>query len=165
MRLRISIPAAPATERLLECLHDPAQEPDAVGAVDDAVVVRERQRQHEARHELPGLRCRNRFGACRAKCRGSPLPGALTIGVKNVPPMPPRFEMLKQPPCISSSEIFARARFLRQLRELGGDLHHVLLVGVPDDRHEQAAVGVDGDADVDVFLDDDLVVRRDRSTS
>src|SRR2546426_903363 len=37
--------------------------------------------------------------------------GALTIGVKYVPPMAPRFEMLKQPPCISSSEIFLLRAF------------------------------------------------------
>src|SRR5205807_3100082 len=29
--------------------------------------------------------------------------GAFTMGVKAVPPIPPRLEMLKQPPCISSA--------------------------------------------------------------
>ena len=64
--------------------------------------------------------------------------------------MPPRFEMLKQPPCISSSEILRVARLLRQLRELDRQLDDVLLIGVADDRHQQPAIGVDGDADVHV---------------
>ena len=39
-------------EWLLERLRDPAQEADAVGAVDDAVIVGERERQQLARREL-----------------------------------------------------------------------------------------------------------------
>ena len=45
---------------------------------------------------------------------------------------------------------------LRQLLELDGDLRDVLRVGVADHRHEQTAIGVDRDADVDVLLVDDL---------
>ena len=40
-------------ERLLERFDDPAQEADAVGAVDHPVIVGQRQRQHEPRRELP----------------------------------------------------------------------------------------------------------------
>src|SRR4051812_45919380 len=36
-------------ERLFECLGAPAQESCRVGAVDDAMIVGERQRQHQAR--------------------------------------------------------------------------------------------------------------------
>ena len=64
--------------------------------------------------------------------------------------------MLMPPPLISSSVSFFVARLLRQLLDLDGDLRDVLLVGVADHRHEQAAIGVHGDADVDVFLVDDL---------
>ena len=32
--------------------------------------------------------------------------GALMIGVKAVPPMPPRLEIVKQPPCISADVSF-----------------------------------------------------------
>ena len=35
--------------------------------------------------------------------------GALMIGVKAVPPIPPRLEIVKQPPCISDSSPSARA--------------------------------------------------------
>ena len=48
----------------------------------------------------------------------------------------------------------AGARLLGELAELGGELEHALLVDVADDRHQQAAIGVDGDADVEVLLED-----------
>ena len=35
------------------------------------------------------------------------------MGVKAVPPMPPRLEMVKQPPCISAAVIFLLARASR----------------------------------------------------
>src|SRR5262245_1000344 len=42
-------------ERLFERLDDPSQEADTVGAVDHTVVVGQRQRQHQPRHEGPIL--------------------------------------------------------------------------------------------------------------
>src|SRR5260370_2991140 len=39
-------------KRLLECFRDPAQEAGGVGAVDEAMVVGERERQNEPRLEL-----------------------------------------------------------------------------------------------------------------
>ena len=68
--------------------------------------------------------------------------------------MPPRLVMVKQPPCISSSESLPARAFSASWRELGRELQHALLVDVADDRHQQAAIGVDGDADVDVLLED-----------
>ena len=47
--------------------------------------------------------------------------GQLTIGVKQVPPMPPRFVIVKPPPCISSSDSLP-ARLLGQLGELDGEI-------------------------------------------
>ena len=61
---------------------------------------------------------------------------------------------MKLPPCISSSESLPVARLLGELAELRGELEDALLVDVADDRHQQAAIGVDGDADVDVLLED-----------
>ena len=43
----------------------------------------------------------------------------------------------------------AGARLLRRLRQLDRQLDDALAIDVADDRHEQAALGVDGDADVD----------------
>ena len=148
-------------ERLLERFDDPAQEADAVGAVDDAVIVGERQRQHEAAARTDRSPCCRPVRYVPREMPRIATSGALTIGVNDVPPMPPRFEMLKQPPCISSSEILRDARLLGQLRQLRRRSGCMFFcVRVPDDRHQQAAIGVDGDADVDVLLDDHLVVRQ-----
>ena len=48
------------------------------------------------------------------------------IGVNAVPPMPPRLEMVKQPPCISRRLQLAGARLLGELGELARDLVDVL---------------------------------------
>ena len=154
-------------ERLLERLDDPAQEADAVRAVDDAVIVGERERQHHAaaRTRRPRRSTGCQTGSMRA--RETPrmaTSGALTIGVKKLPPMPPRFEMLKQPPCISSSEIFRVRAFSASCDSSTEICDDVLRVGVANHRHEQATIGVHGDADVDVLLVDDLARRRCRST-
>src|SRR5207245_7033259 len=52
---------------------------------------------------------------------------------------------------------FAAARLLGELRQLDGDLDDVLGVGVANDRHKEAAIRIDGDADVHVLLEDDLL--------
>ena len=48
-------------------------------------------------------------------------------------------------------------RLLGGLRDLVGELRKIFLVDVANHRHEQAAIGVDGHADVHVLLVDDLV--------
>ena len=48
------------------------------------------------------------------------------------------------------------ARLLGELRQFGREFDDVLLVDVANDRHQQAAIGVDRDADVDVLLVDDF---------
>ena len=85
--------------------------------------------------------------------------GALTIGVKYVPPMPPRLLMVKRSALHLVERQLARLRLLGDLLQLRRELHDVLLVHVADHRHEQAGLGVDRDADVDVLLEDDLFVR------
>ena len=76
-------------------------------AVDHAVVVGQRQRQHQARHELPS--CYTGFMLDRDTPRIA-TSGALMMGVKAVPPMPPRLEIEKQPPCMSAAVIFFSLR-------------------------------------------------------
>ena len=144
---------------LLDRFADPAQEADAVGAVDHPVIVGQRQRQHEARREAAGrlvvdrlhprardaedrdfrrVDDRREVGAADAAEVGDAEAAALHFLERDL----------------------AAARLLRQLRELHRQLHDVLLIRVADDRHEQPAIGVHGDADVDVFLDDDFVGRQ-----
>ena len=80
--------------------------------------------------------------------------GALTIGVKSVPPMPPRLEIVKEPPCMSAGAELAVARLLRERAELLAELVDALAVDVLDHRHDQAVRRVDRDADVVVLLED-----------
>ena len=77
--------------------------------------------------------------------------GALMIGVNAVPPMPPRLEIVKHPPCISSAVSLPRARLLAQRRQLARELEHVLAVGVVDHRHHEPARCVRREPDVDVL--------------
>ena len=91
--------------------------------------------------------------------------GQLTIGVNDVPPMPPRFVIVKPPPCISSSDSLPVRAFSESLGQLDGQIEDALLIDVADHRHQQPAIGVHGDADVDGLLVDDLVPRRRRSRS
>ena len=98
-------------KRLLEAFANPSQKPCGVRPVDDPVIIGQRQGQDLARSELSVVvigqvddRLTPRMAAW----------GQRTIGVKAVPPMPPWFEMLKVPPCISSGFIFLlRARSAR----------------------------------------------------
>ena len=87
--------------RLLDRLDDPAEEAHGVGAVDDPVVVRERQRQQLPRLEL--VRTRHTDSMMPRETPRIATSGQLTIGVKYVPPMPPRLEIVMPPPLISSS--------------------------------------------------------------
>ncbi len=83
--------------------------------------------------------------------------GALTMGVNDVPPMPPSDEMVKVAPYMSppfSSPSRARALEIAQLL---GDLDDALAVGILDDRNDEAVGRVGGEADVVVVLADQLV--------
>jgi hypothetical protein len=67
-----------------------------VRTVDDAVVVAERERQDQARHEFLAVPHRLHRRACDTPRIATS--GALMIGVNEVPPMPPSEEIEKQPP-------------------------------------------------------------------
>ena len=71
--------------------------------------------------------------------------------------MPPSDEIEKHPPLMSAGRQLAVARLLRELAHLVRDLEHALLVGVLDDRHDQAVRRVGGEADVEVLLQDELL--------
>ena len=86
--------------------------------------------------------------------------GELTIGVNDVPPMPPRLVIVKHAALHLVERQLAGARLLGDLGQLRRQLGDALRVDVADDRHEQAAIGVDGDADVRVLLVDQLPAAR-----
>ena len=66
------------------------------------------------------------------------------IGVKNVPPMPPRLEIVMLAPCRSGGDNRrARARSLHR-RELDREIVKALGVDVADHRHDQAVRRVGG---------------------
>ena len=83
--------------------------------------------------------------------------GALMIGVKEVPPMPPSEEIVNVAPLMSSAAELALARLARQLGQLGGDLGEALAVGVLDHRDDEPVGRVGGEADVVVALEHQLV--------
>ena len=85
------------------------------------------------------------------------------IGVEYVPPTAPRLLIVNVLPRKSSSAKLAVADVLGDRGQLPGDFGNGQPVGVAERRHDQAAVGIDGDAQVDVVLvDDPLVLHVDR---
>jgi hypothetical protein len=83
--------------------------------------------------------------------------GALMIGVNAVPPMPPRLETVKQPPCISAPDSLPARAFSESSAERARDVVDVLAVGVADHRHQQAVRRVGREADVAVALVDEVL--------
>ena len=69
----------------------------------------------------------------------------------------PGLVIVNVPPCTSSGlSFFDRAR-VGQVVDRAAQAEQVLLVGIPDHRHDQAVVERDGDPEVDVLLVDDVV--------
>src|SRR5665809_106009 len=69
--------------------------------------------------------------------------------------MPP-LEMVKVPPCISSSASLP-ARAGAEIGDSRLDLGEAHAIGVAQDRHHESALGADGDADVIIILVDDVL--------
>ena len=82
--------------------------------------------------------------------------GALMMGVKAVPPMPPRLEIVKLPPCISVGLEFSGTRFLRQRSQRPRDLEDTQPIGIGDHRNHQAIRRVGGEANIEVLLEDQI---------
>ena len=75
-----------------------------------------------------------------------------------MPPIAPRLLIVNVPPFRSASVKLGLAGLLGHRGQRLGDLRNAHPVDVAHDRHDQAALGVDGHADVDVLLVDDLLV-------
>ena len=72
------------------------------GSIDHAVVIRHRERQHQARLEGLAIPDRRHPGAHDPQDRDL---GALTSGVNAVPPIPPRLEIVKEALHVSRPEL------------------------------------------------------------
>ena len=84
------------------------------------------------------------------------LCGGLRIGVESSEPKTPPLEIVNVPPLRSSMpSLLSRAR-LGEARDLVLDLGERQLIGVVHDRHHEAALGADRDAEVDVLVVDDV---------
>ena len=85
--------------------------------------------------------------------------GWLMIGIVSTEPAEPLLEIVNVPPLISSGiSFFVRARPARSLM-CAGDRPQPQVLGVADDRHDEAlVVEVDGDAEVDEAVDDEVVL-------
>ena len=89
--------------------------------------------------------------------------GGLMIGVKPVPPTPPRLETVKHPPLQLARLDLARPGAGGERLDLRGELVEALLVHVPDHGDEEAQIGVHRDPDVEILLQDQpLAVARQR---
>ena len=92
-----------------------------------------------------------------------PTSGWLMIGVEISPPMPPIDVTVNVPPFRSSSLLLPAFASVLSRSISGGDRRQVLLVGVLDDRHDQAARRGDRDADVVVVVQYHLAGRPRRT--
>ena len=79
------------------------------------------------------------------------------IGVDSIEPNTPPLVIVYVPPVSSSIGELAVLRALAEIGDLLLDLGDRQLVGVAQDRHDQAARAADGDADVEVAVIDDVV--------
>ena len=86
-----------------------------------------------------------------------PTCGGLRIGVLSSEPKTPPLVIVNVPPVRSSQRQRAVLRALREVADRRFDLRERHPVGVAQHRHDEPAFGADGDADVVVVLQHDLV--------
>ena len=127
------------------------QEARRHGAVDDAVI-----------HDSNSGRISRGTNSCRStpvwSARGDAEDRhlrALMMGVKPVPPMPPRLDTVKQPPDMSARPSFCRRAPSGQRTRLRGDLENALR-SASDHRHPPARWGVGGEGEVEILLVDQV---------
>src|SRR5262245_43924711 len=138
-------------ERLLKCLSNPSQKPGRIRAVDDAMIVRERQREHQARLELGSVPYRFMAAAGDAEDRDlRPVDDRAEADAADSSEIRNRDDTARH---LVEREL-AGARLLGNLRKLRGKLDYALLLDVADDRDQEAAIGVHGHTDVGVLLVD-----------
>jgi hypothetical protein len=124
-------------------------------AVDDAVVPRQSSEatSGEAQTALPS----HTGSMVLLHTPRMATSGALMMGVKYLPPMPPRLEMVKVAPVISAGLSLPSRAFLANSAISCADLQHAFFVAIADDRHHQTIGRVSGKADVPVVFVDQCI--------
>ena len=84
--------------------------------------------------------------------------GALTIGVKFVPPMPPRLEIENVPPWMSAGVMRPSRIRAETDGEFLAEFQNAFAIDVLDNRHDETVRRVDGDAEIVVFLQDQRIL-------
>ena len=139
----------------LDARDDGEPERRRAGAVDHAVVERDRDRSRVRRTTTAPSRTTAR-GATRPMLRIA-TSGWFTIGVWKRPASLPALVTVNVEPRSSSACKRSRAGTLCELGDLRRELVDALLVRAPDDRDDQAVVGLHCDADVVAVEVDDRV--------
>src|SRR6266850_2135332 len=151
---------SPLEQELLGTLESPndcRREPGAVGAVRDAVVEREGDRQQPARHD-PAIP----YDRLLARARDAEDGHLGVVDDRDRAGSAERAEIGdgEGPSAQVLERGLARANALRERRQLALQLDEGLLVDVADDRNDQAALGRHRHAEMAVALDDQLARRR-----
>ena len=141
---------------ILDQLLDADQELDGFAAVDEAVVVGERQVHHRADHDLAVRRRSGAAGSCA--CRGCrPAAGSGSACDSSEPKMPP-LVIVNVPPRRSSSVSVLSRRLLGEVARSRCSISAKDLRSASRTTGTTSpSLGADGDADVVVVLEDDLV--------
>ena len=146
----------------LEDLRDRGEERGGVGAVEGAVVPRQREVADRVDgdrlvavgvgdHHRPPLHAVGREDRDLRLVDDRQRASSVPYG--------PALVMVNVPPAMSSGDELLGAGPAGEVGDLAGDGPQPLVVGVVDDRHDQALeVEVDGDAEVDVVVHDQLVL-------
>src|SRR5690606_17641290 len=124
------------------------------GAVDHAVVVAQRQRQHQPR--LEGLAVPDRLRLRLRHAEDRDFRRVDDRGERGAADAAQRADGEAAALHLVGFQL-ALARQRGEFAHFPGDLHHALLGGIAQDRHHQAIRGVGGEADVVVALEDEVV--------
>ena len=132
---------------------------DVIGAVDVAVIVRQREVAHRADpDDVVALRSWMTIGRfTMAPVPRMPDCGGTKIGVSKSAPTEPVLVTVNVPPESSSRPDLVVAGALREVGDLPRNPGDVEVVGVLDDGHDQTARRVHGDAEVDLAVVSDLL--------
>ena len=145
----------------LEELLDPSEESSSIGAVEGTMVPAHRQVADRMDHDL--LEARQRLVttgfSTMASVDKTPTCGWLMMAIVSTEPAEPLLEIVNVASPTSSGVSLRAPCTTGEVVDLTSDVADGLGVGISDDRHDQAlVVEVDGDAQVDALMDEELLL-------